>query len=79
MAKPIIEHAVEVKTTTTTHYKISVDADALRWLLKAVTGKDVPANATIVVHVPGGGDWSHCDLDLKEHPAVVQWSTNECS
>jgi len=35
----------------------------------------IPAGATISVTVPGGGDWSNCELDLDHHgPISVSWS-----
>lgn len=38
---------------------------------------NIPANAKVTVHVPGGGDWSHCDLEIEEHPINVSWDETE--
>ena len=36
------------------------------WLVKALAadGRVVPENAKFSVAVPGGGDWSNCDLEI---------------
>ncbi len=41
--------------------------------------RDIPPDATVHVHVPGGGDFSNMDLDLddNETPLVVTFTTRE--
>lgn len=34
---------------------------------------NIPAHADVVVHVPGGGDWSNTSLNIKDHPIEVTW------
>lgn len=35
----------------------------------------IPIDATLSVHVPGGGDWSNTDLELDERdrPLEIRW------
>lgn len=41
-------------------------------------GRPIPANATVVVGVPGGGDWSNTSLDIDERtPICIAWKTIE--
>ncbi len=30
-----------------------------------------PGDAEVYMRVPGGGDWSHCNLDLDSYPLIV--------
>ena len=60
-----VEKTVTVKTRRTGE----IDADMLR---KAF---GIPKGAAISITVPGGGDWSHCELDLDHYgPIHVAWS-----
>jgi hypothetical protein len=34
---------------------------------------NIPDNASITVHVPGGGDWSSTDLEVEK--LDVEWTT----
>ena len=50
-------------------------------ILALVRGQvDIPPGVAvrIYVEVPGGGDWSHTDLDISEHPVQVraEWSVD---
>lgn len=47
--------------------------DALRKV-----GYNVPDNAVVKFHVPGGGDWSNMDLDICEDtPLLISWTDTE--
>jgi hypothetical protein len=39
----------------------------------------IPKDASVVVSVPGGGDWSNTDLDLNDHPVTISWTVVEDS
>jgi hypothetical protein len=37
-----------------------------------------PDNAQIAIRVPGGGDWSHTDLDVgRESPLFIAWEEED--
>jgi hypothetical protein len=38
---------------------------------------ECPHDADISVDVPGGGDWSHCDLTIDEAPINIRYTTTE--
>ena len=60
---------VKTATVTTSHNGI-VPADGLREML------GLPSNARLHVSVPGGGDWSSCDLVLGDDVQLkVSWET----
>jgi hypothetical protein len=59
---------VTIKTTTTvTVMRGALTAAQIR---KAF---NIPDNASITVHVPGGGDWSSTDLEVEK--LDVEWTT----
>lgn len=59
-------HEVVVTTTTKTTAKIT-----RKDLIEAF---DLPPDARITMHVPGGGDWSNTDLTVGEEGDVfVEW------
>jgi hypothetical protein len=58
---------VRTSMTTTTRYTGTISVKDLRKKFK------IPEDATITVHVPGGGDWSDMNLDLEEIPIQVSW------
>jgi hypothetical protein len=72
-----------VKTKETTTVRITktheheISGECLRHMLSGLLGKPVPSDAEITVRVPGGGDYSHSDLDINEHPITVTWTTTE--
>lgn len=72
---------VKTKETTTVRmlktHEHEISGECLRHMLSGLLGKPVPSDAKITVHVPGGGDYSHSDLDINEHPITVTWSTTE--
>lgn len=38
-------------------------------------GYDVPRNAEVFIHVPGGGDWSNMNLDVdSDSPLTITWT-----
>lgn len=53
--------------------RIEIDRDTFLELL-ASQGECVPDNAAIYMMVPGGGDWSHTQLDLSDTPLVITWT-----
>lgn len=60
-------------TVTTVRHRLELDDDKIRSLLLHA-GVVVPDNAKIIVPVPGGGDWSNCDLDIIPGcPVTVTW------
>ncbi len=64
-------------TTTTQRHEISLSNVDIVRLLQA-NGHDVPDDASIVVHIPGGGDWSHTDLPIGDDSnVIVAWVTEE--
>lgn len=64
----IVPRVQELKVTK----KITLTGAEIRDLIRTL-GVKVPADATISVYVPGGGDWSHSDLDINEHPVTIVW------
>lgn len=59
------ELKAKIETTTVTRVKRSVSLDQrLVIALLRNAGIDVPANASVFVKVPGGGDWSNMALDI---------------
>lgn len=58
-----------ITTSVIEEHTGTITADDLR----AAFG--IPLNAVISVSVPGGGDWSHTQLDIKDHPLEVRWTT----
>lgn len=72
-------HRKRVRTTET--FRIEVKGPELLQVLsqelKAQDKGPIPEDASIAVWVPGGGDWSNTDLDLNEHPVVIEWTVEE--
>ena len=66
------------RTTATTDFKrIKITGHHIREYL-AGKGHDVPANATVTIQVPGGGDWAHASLDIDDdYPVFVEWTVKE--
>ncbi len=75
----------KVKTITTSKYTLALTGKDIVMLLRGeftavpeVPMPDVPANAKVSFHVPGGGDWSHVDVSIdSETPIYVEWETTE--
>jgi hypothetical protein len=63
-----------VRTEIRKSVELSRD-DILRLLSQIVSG--VPENASVTVHVPGGGDWSNMSLDLSHAPVYITWTEVE--
>lgn len=59
------------RTTTVTEFEISEEL-----LLEALKGVGLPvpdgAKVFTFVRVPGGGDWSNTDLEIKESPIQIR-------
>lgn len=74
---------LEASVTTTTTRRVRVEvtaADIREWLRRDERFVDLPDDAEVIVPVPGGGDWSHMDLDIgHDAPLVVRWTTTEDS
>lgn len=67
--KIIARTKIETKRTCT----LNLSEKALCDLLRA-QGIDIPHDAEVSVYVPGGGDWSHTDLDICEDtPVKITW------
>jgi hypothetical protein len=66
---------IETKVIRTeTSKSIELGEPELRRLLEA-QGVVIPADATITVQVPGGGDYSNMSLDIDDRtPVVVAWT-----
>ncbi len=66
--------SVTMQETIRRTYKLRLSREQI---LDALREKyDIPDNAGMFVHVPGGGDWSNTDLDIEQQtPLVVQWET----
>lgn len=61
-------------TSTTTiirRHEWSISEDDLRALVGA------PPNAKVRVEIPGGGDWSGCDIEIDQAPLTVTWEEQE--
>lgn len=47
-------------------------------LLQLLEPHGVPADAKVWFNVPGGGDWSSCDIAIdNDNPITVRWETVE--
>ena len=66
---------VKKQSSTTTTTVMEVRPEELRRLLKEA-GYEVPdRQIRVYVNVPGGGDWSHCELDISgKTPLIVEWT-----
>ena len=63
------ERVSEIKT----RHQVKLDREAILRLAGDIV-KDIPENATVTIHVPGGGDWSHMDLDVcAQTPVIITW------
>lgn len=63
--------------TTVKRHRLILDDESLQSILRTA-GYFVPDNAKITFSVPGGGDWSSCDIDVdKDSPVVVTWEETE--
>lgn len=66
---------IETESTTTHTMKFS-DVEICEALRSA--GHKIPADATVIFKVPGGGDWSNADVEISvEHPLAVRWQTKD--
>ena len=64
--------AVETKTVTVKR-TMKLTGTLLRQLLDRA-GLSIPDDASITIQVPGGGDWSNCDLDLDDTSIQITWT-----
>lgn len=62
-------------TTETTTYRYELYHDDIL----TFDWSTVPDDAEIYIEVPGGGDWSHTQLDTIHEPLVVKWTVTEYS
>lgn len=74
------------KITTSRSYRLELDGDALLQLVnQELKARDaslerIPtawADVSIYVEVPGGGDWSSTELELRQHPVIIEWTVTE--
>ena len=65
--------------TKTQHVSCEVTYDDILALVRAQVSIPAAVDVRIYVEVPGGGDWSHEDLDIAEHPVQVraEWSVDD--
>lgn len=71
----------DLRTTTTTTRRHHLQLDKTK-LLQLIAGSldlsgVTPAQVSVTVRVPGGGDWSNTDLDLGDHPVDVRWTEED--
>lgn len=65
----------ETLVVTTQKHRLEMNRIDIRHALTSA-GYEIPHDASIYVHVPGGGDWSNSDLHIdKACPVVVTWET----
>jgi hypothetical protein len=68
-----MEIKTDVRTRVRKEHRVELTGKHLRDLLRA-SGLDIPTDAVVIVHVPGGGDWSNTDLEVSPGtPIVVRW------
>lgn len=58
-------------------HRLEIAGSDLVELLNQV-GYVIPEGSKVIVHVPGGGDWSDTDMILNDgHPVVITWESVE--
>lgn len=69
------------KAVVTTQHRIELKGTTIIQLLnqelkaQGATEGLVPSNATVIVTVPGGGDWSNTELDIDTRtPVTIEWT-----
>jgi len=62
-----------VTTKTITKYRYELYHDDIL----AFDWSSVPEDAEIYMNVPGGGDWSHMELNTTHEPMIVKWSETD--
>lgn len=74
----MINLTTKQEVTTKREYRIEVTGkDLIELIAQGTTHKKIPLNARVEVMVPGGGDWSSCELDINDHPIIIQWEEVE--
>ena len=66
---------IRTTVTKTTAKKVTIEVDAVT-LIEALraNGVKIPGDAKVYVTVPGGGDWSHTDLDIDDDaPLTIEY------
>lgn len=68
----------KLTVTKTQTIRVTVGHDDVLALVRKTVHIPAGVEVRIFVEVPGGGDWSHTDLDLHEHPVHVEaeWSVD---
>jgi hypothetical protein len=63
----------------TNYYTMKLSGKKIIELLNAFYDNIViPDNAEVIVYVPGGGDWSHMDLEIdSDCPLIIRWQTEK--
>lgn len=69
----------KLTVTKTQRMSCEVTYDDILALVRSQVNIPAGAEVRIYVEVPGGGDWSHTDLDVAEHPVQVraEWSVED--
>lgn len=62
---------INTDKTSTTEVNIQINGAQILELLRNQVNKDIPDNASIVVNVPRGGDYSGMDIDIKYEPIIT--------
>ena len=72
--------STNTRTVTTTSHELKLTGKELIALVnqefkaQGATEGLLPADADVVVWVPGGGNWSNTDLDINENPVTITWT-----
>jgi hypothetical protein len=68
--------SVETIKTVTRRYKLKLsDTDIIDLLQGKQRCQNVPDNAVVTFHVPGGGDWSNTTMEVcSANPVTVEWT-----
>ena len=79
--KQNVEEILTISTNKirTDYYTIKLSGKKIIELLNAFYDNVViPDNAEVIVYVPGGGDWSHMDLEIdSDCPIIIRWETKK--
>lgn len=65
-----------LKTTVTRQFSMSLERAVILALIQKEF-PNVPDRAKLTITVPGGGDWSNTELDLRETTIDVEWTETE--
>lgn len=63
--------------TTVTTSSLELDSSDIIALLNSSRAYNIPSNATVMIEVPSGGDYSGEVLDLLDYTITVVWTIKE--